>query len=71
MLKELEGVLKKGGNKTAVSKLTSKFYTLIPHDFGRRLPPSIDTLDAIKTKMTMLESLTEIEVAATIIKGAQ
>jgi predicted DNA-binding WGR domain protein len=32
-----------GGNKKKIEELSSEFYTVIPHDFGRKRPPSINT----------------------------
>lgn len=33
-----------------LEQLTSKYYTVIPHDFGRRRPPVIDSTDILKKK---------------------
>lgn len=53
VLDEIEMVLqkKKTGNLT---ELSSKFYTVIPHDFGRRIPPVIRDDEALRAKMDML-----------------
>ena len=34
--------------------LSSSFYTVIPHDFGRRPPPVIKDLNTLRSKMNML-----------------
>ena len=34
--------------------LSSKFYTLIPHAFGRKMPPPILDLETVRAKMDML-----------------
>ena len=47
---------------------TTRFYTLIPHDFGLKAPPLLDNLAAIKTKSRMCEELLELEVACSIMK---
>jgi len=49
--------------------LTNQFYTLIPHVFGMKVPPVIRTVDELKKKMQMLEALSDIEVAATMLKS--
>ena len=36
------------------SRLTSKFYTVIPHSFGRRVPPVLDTQTKVQVKREML-----------------
>ncbi|KAL3311083.1 Poly [ADP-ribose] polymerase 1 [Cichlidogyrus casuarinus] len=48
--------------------MSQKFFTLIPHDFGMRLPPVLDNLDLIRQKLRMLEDLLEIEVAYSLLK---
>ncbi len=40
--------------KSQLPDLTSRFYTLIPHDFGRQRPPVINTLEVAREKMDML-----------------
>uniref|UniRef100_M4C2F9 NAD(+) ADP-ribosyltransferase n=1 Tax=Hyaloperonospora arabidopsidis (strain Emoy2) TaxID=559515 RepID=M4C2F9_HYAAE len=49
--------------KTSLKTLSSDFYTLIPHDFGRKLPPSINSLDEVKLKLDLLEVLADIEIS--------
>ena len=43
---------KKSGKN--LTELTSRFYTLIPHDFGRQRPPVINNLELVREKMDML-----------------
>ena len=49
--------------KNSLKTLSSDFYTLIPHDFGRKLPPAIDSLDEVKLKIDLLEVLADIEIS--------
>lgn len=49
--------------KSSLKSLSSDFYTLIPHDFGRNLPPPIDSLDEVKLKIDLLEVLANIEIS--------
>ncbi|KAL2365023.1 hypothetical protein RJZ56_002073 [Blastomyces dermatitidis] len=51
--------------------LSNQYFTLIPHDFGRRRPPVIGTLDLIKREVELLETLTDMEIANEILKGAK
>ena len=37
-------------NVADVARLTSRFYTVIPHNFGRMRPPPIDTPEKLQTK---------------------
>jgi poly [ADP-ribose] polymerase len=49
--------------KNNLKALSSDFYTLIPHDFGRNLPPPIDSMDEVKLKIDLLEVLANIEIS--------
>ena len=51
------------GQRRQVVDLSSKFYTLIPHSFGRSVPPPLATAEAVQTKMQMLDVLADIEKA--------
>lgn len=52
-LEQIEDALK--NNKTSkLAELSSLFYTLIPHNFGRQRPPTISDNDTLRKKMDML-----------------
>lgn len=53
-LEELAESLKKRTSKSKLEELSSKFFTIIPHNFGRMRPPVIDTLEIIAAKKEML-----------------
>jgi len=55
VLDKLEKELNKGGNKQALEVLSSEFYTLIPHNFGRQRAPAIDTPDKLQAKVELLK----------------
>ncbi|CAG0887462.1 unnamed protein product [Cyprideis torosa] len=67
-LDELEDAIKTNANNTRLAELSSRFYTLIPHDFGRRVPPVMKTEDEIREKKDMLLVLSDIELAQSIQK---
>ncbi|OUM61026.1 hypothetical protein PIROE2DRAFT_62766 [Piromyces sp. E2] len=70
VLKKLDDELNKSTPKPSVlSELTSEFYTIIPHDFGRTRPPVINTKVLLKKKIEMVESLADIEIATTLLKN--
>ncbi|KAG6583242.1 poly polymerase catalytic domain containing protein [Phytophthora cinnamomi] len=48
--------------------LSSEFYSLIPHDFGRSLPPVIATIEDLKLKLELLEVLSNLEISQTLQK---
>jgi len=70
VLNKIDAVLKEDGPKknTDLLRLTNKFYTLIPHDFGVKAPPLIASLDMLSQKMKLMESLINIEIAASLLK---
>jgi len=55
VLEKLEKELKKGNAKNALEVLSSEFYTLIPHNFGRQRAPAIDTDDKLQAKVELLK----------------
>lgn len=70
-LKELESVIAAGSaaNKARLLELSNKFYTIIPHSFGVGVsPPLISTKELLLSKMSMMETLADIEVAAGLMK---
>ena len=46
--------MKSGSPVSRLSELTSRFYTIIPHDFGRRVPPVIRDSETLQKKFDML-----------------
>ncbi|KAK5940734.1 hypothetical protein PMZ80_007151 [Knufia obscura] len=55
--------------KEVIEEWTNKYYSTIPHVFGRNRPPMIDNNDAITKEVAMLDTLTDMEVANTIMKA--
>jgi poly [ADP-ribose] polymerase 2/3/4 len=60
-LKEIQEAIQNKSTKKDLADLSSEFYSLIPHDFGRRKPTIIDSIDLLKIKMEMLEALSDME----------
>lgn len=69
ILTELTQLMEKGGTQTQYLDATNRFYTLVPHDFGMRKPPLLDTAEIVKSKTEMLDNLLEIEIAYSMLKG--
>lgn len=67
VLEELEEAIEGKKNKK-IEEVTSRFYTVIPHAFGRRVPPVIDTMELLAKKFEMLNVLGDIEIAQTLQK---
>lgn len=55
--------------KEVIEEWTNKYYSTIPHVFGRNRPPMIDNHEAIIKEVTMLDNLSDMEVANTIMKA--
>lgn len=54
-LEALEEALKKQRpSQKQLEELSSRFYTIIPHNFGRNRPPSINTHSVVQAKKDML-----------------
>jgi poly [ADP-ribose] polymerase len=54
ILEELEEAVNNHKPTNTLQALSSKFYTAVPHDFGRRVPPVINTLEMVQNKYDML-----------------
>lgn len=54
---------------TAVETLSNRFYSIIPHAFGRNRPPIIATEAMLKKEIELLESLGDMKEAAAIMKA--
>lgn len=67
VLEEIDEVLKKK-KKGSLADLTSRFYTLVPHAFGRMRPPVIEDEEHVRKKMDMLMVLADIELAQSMQK---
>ncbi|XP_059800531.1 protein mono-ADP-ribosyltransferase PARP3 isoform X2 [Hypanus sabinus] len=65
-LDELEEALKSPNNAKQLEELSSKFYTIIPHYFGRNRPPVINTAEVLQAKKDMLLVLADIELAQSL-----
>ncbi|OBZ78849.1 Poly [ADP-ribose] polymerase 2 [Grifola frondosa] len=59
-----------GGYRTAVEDLTGRYYSIIPHAFGRNRPTVIDSLDLLKRELELVDALGDMEVASKLIASA-
>lgn len=53
---------------TAAEDLSNRYFTTIPHAFGRNRPPVLNTDAQIKKEIDLLEALSDMEVANGIMK---
>lgn len=56
---------------TAIENLSNLYFSLIPHDFGRKRAPVITTEALLRTEIDLLESLSDMKVAEEIMKDVK
>ncbi|CAL9703936.1 unnamed protein product [Knipowitschia caucasica] len=66
VLEEIEAALNNKSKRQILEELSSKFFTTVPHNFGRSRPPTIDSKEIIEKKKEMLMVLADIELAQTL-----
>ncbi|OXB58158.1 hypothetical protein ASZ78_006930 [Callipepla squamata] len=66
-LEELEAALgEQPCRMSHLEELSSRFYTIVPHNFGRARPPLINSPELLRAKKDMLLVLADIEVAQSL-----
>ncbi|CAI7590850.1 unnamed protein product [Penicillium glandicola] len=55
----------------AIQTLSNRYFTLIPHVFGRHRPPTLNTSGQIKKEIDLLEALTDMDVANEIMVSSK
>lgn len=66
VLEEIDAAMNQKSGKGRLEELSSKFYTTIPHNFGRNRPPTINDKEIVEKKKEMLLVLADIELAQTL-----
>ncbi|CAM4590044.1 unnamed protein product [Leuciscus chuanchicus] len=69
-LKIIEECLKRKKGSKELLDACNQFYTRIPHDFGLKTPPIIRTEDELKEKITLLEALSDIQIAVKMVQSS-
>ncbi|XP_069464784.1 poly [ADP-ribose] polymerase 1 [Ambystoma mexicanum] len=69
VLSEVQTAVSGGGSEPQILDLSNRFYTLIPHDFGMKKPPLLNSLEYIQAKVQMLDNLLDIEVAYSLLRS--
>ena len=67
-LEKTEDCIHAGQQGWAIVEACNEFYTRIPHDFGLRTPPLIQTEKELSEKVQLLEALGDIEIAIKLVK---
>lgn len=68
ILEDLDDALTQNKGVNVINQISSQFYTVIPHSFGRRVPPPINTAELLHKKVEMLNVLNDIEIAVGLQK---
>ena len=55
----------------AFNDLSSQYYTIIPHDFGRQRPTPISTEVQLKAEMDLVETLGNMQISTEILKDTE
>lgn len=69
-LKDLAAIVDDPTSRDDVEVLSNRYYSLIPHDFGRTRPPVIDTNLLLKKEIDLLESLSDMKEATDMLKAS-
>lgn len=54
VLEEIEAAMNQKSKRARLEELSSKFFTTVPHNFGRNRPPVIDNKEIVEQKKEML-----------------
>ncbi|GJE89219.1 PARP-domain-containing protein [Phanerochaete sordida] len=58
-----------GGFNRAVETLTGRYYSIIPHNFGRNRPRVINSLELLKNELDLVDALGDMEIASKLISS--
>ncbi|KAF8710590.1 hypothetical protein RHS03_02283, partial [Rhizoctonia solani] len=56
-----------GGYSKACAELSGRYYSIIPHDFGRNKPIIIDNNDTLKRELELVDSLGDMSLTASLM----
>ncbi|KAG5642504.1 hypothetical protein DXG03_002701 [Asterophora parasitica] len=56
-----------GSQRAACEELSSRYYSIIPHDFGRQKPGVINNADLLKRELELVDALGDMEIASKLI----
>ncbi|KAK4310466.1 hypothetical protein Pmani_017995 [Petrolisthes manimaculis] len=68
-LLDIEEALKQNKPRQTLQELSSKFYTVVPHNFGRSIPPVMDTDSVVQQKKEVMLTLSDIELTQSLQKN--
>lgn len=59
-----------GSYRQACEELTGRYYSVIPHVFGRERPVVIDSVERLKKELELVDALGDMEVASKLISSS-
>jgi poly [ADP-ribose] polymerase len=68
-LKDLAAAIDGTGSRSDIEQFSNRYYSVIPHAFGRDRPPIIGSNDLLKKEIELLESLSDMKEAAAMLKN--
>jgi poly [ADP-ribose] polymerase len=68
-LKDLAAAMDGTGDRREIEQLSNRYYSVIPHAFGRDRPPIIANDNLLKKEIELLESLSDMKEAAAMLKN--
>lgn len=69
VLEQIEAVTTGSEDRNELVQLSSRFFTIIPHSFGRQRPPVIDTRDSLQKLYDLMAVLSDISLANNILES--
>ncbi|KIK47946.1 hypothetical protein CY34DRAFT_149122 [Suillus luteus UH-Slu-Lm8-n1] len=66
-LKDSDSMRSLGGIQAACETLTSEYYSIIPHVFGRARPTVINTVELLRKELNLVDALGDMEIAHKLI----
>ncbi|KIK70344.1 hypothetical protein GYMLUDRAFT_183864 [Collybiopsis luxurians FD-317 M1] len=60
-----------GNQRAGCEELTNRYYSIIPHEFGRNRPLIIDSQAALKKELELVDALGEMEIAAELMNASK
>lgn len=69
-LKDLAVLIDNPTTSQEIEQLSNRYYSLIPHAFGRNRPTIINNTDLLKREIDLLDSLSDMKEAADMLKAS-
>ncbi|EPS37847.1 hypothetical protein H072_8389 [Dactylellina haptotyla CBS 200.50] len=70
-LKSISEALTARSGRSELENLTNRYYSIIPHDFGRNRPRVIDNDITLKAEIELVQSLGDMAIAEKIMKDVE